>query len=94
MFGVFIVLFCFPCEASFVACVQGNVFYLVGVRGVFEPLLRGFLHGGGGGGAALYGGMASRQCVVVFWWTFVKWTQVLLKSRWQLSHGVELSPVT
>lgn len=57
LFGVFIVLFSLPCEASLVASVQGYIFYLVCVRGVLEPLLRGFLHGSGGG---------VEECVVVF----------------------------
>lgn len=61
LFGVFIVLFSLPCEASLVASVQGYIFYLVCVRGVLEPLLRGFLHGGGG---------ESGSVLLYFWCTF------------------------
>lgn len=85
LFGVFIVLFSLPCEASLVASVQGYIFYLVCVRGVLEPLLRGFLHGGGGGSRGV--------CCCIFGAHSVKWTQVLLKSRPQLSHGVVPSDV-
>lgn len=86
LFGVFIVLFSLPCEASLVASVQGYIFYLVCVRGVLEPLLRGFLHGGGGeGNRGVY--------CCIFGAHSVKWTQVLLKSRQQLSHGVASSDV-